>query len=572
MEEEKIAKRRSIVLAVIAVLLCGIVIVKLFFIQVVYTDFYVQQSSSSYIANSYQDTRGSIFLSTKNGERVSAATMRSGYIIALNPTIITQSAEMLHGALVAVLPDVTLQEVSLILAKKDDPYEVLRDRVPKEVEEKVRALGIEGITTHTHEWRFYPGNQMLAQTIGFTGYNGTDVRRGQYGLERHYDQYLRRNEDSFKVNLFAEIFADLSRAVFDSGYEGDIVTTIEPTVQEYAETTIRAIADRYQTRLVNIVIIHPKTGAVYAMAQTPSFDINEFGQVASTGVYQNSLVETIYEFGSVVKPLVIAAGLNEHVIRPDETYVDIGYVDVEDKRIHNFDKKGRGTVTMTRALGESLNTAMVRTERALGNKRFADYMRSYGLGEKSGIDLPSEARGRIQNLESPRDLEYATASFGQGVSFTVFSLVKALSALGNGGHLVQPYIVKEIDYTKGGVTSVVPTYEPIQVLTPETSHTITTMLVEVVDTIMAGGAHKLPHYTIAAKTGTAQIPHPEGGYYEDRNLHSLFGYFPAYNPEFLVYIGAHEPKGVRYASETLSAPFFDIVQFLINYYAVQPDR
>ena len=223
-------------------------------------------------------------------------------------------------------------------------------------------------------------------------------------------------------------------------------------------------------------------------------------------------------------------------------------------------------------IDQSLNVGAAWVERQIGNANFAKYMLAYGLGAETGIDLPNETHGLVANLKSPRDIEYATASFGQGVSYTPIETIRALATLGNGGKLVNPHIASRINYKIGGFKDVNPGVD-VQVLKPETSVEITKMLVQVVDKALKGGTVKMDHYSIAAKTGTAQISEGNGhGYYSDRYLHSFFGYFPAYNPRFIVFLYTVYPKHVKYASETLTDPFISLAKFLINYYQIPPDR
>jgi cell division protein FtsI/penicillin-binding protein 2 len=229
---------------------------------------------------------------------------------------------------------------------------------------------------------------------------------------------------------------------------------------------------------------------------------------------------------------------------------------------------------MQTVLNDSLNTGVSFVVGKMGNQLFTDYFKKFGLGEETGIDMPNEAPGLIDNLNSPREIEHATASFGQGIAMSPIITVRALSALANGGYLVTPHLVKKIDYTTGLSKNL--SYEKgTQVIKPETSQTISKMLVTVVDKALLGGSVKMPNYSIGAKTGTAQIAKEGGGgYYADRYLHSFFGYFPASNPKFIVFFYTLEPKGVGgdFASHTLTMPFIDTTKFLINYYKIPPDR
>ncbi|MBC8465092.1 MAG: hypothetical protein H8D63_01845, partial [Parcubacteria group bacterium] len=207
----------------------------------------------------------------------------------------------------------------------------------------------------------------------------------------------------------------------------------------------------------------------------------------------------------------------------------------------------------------------------LGNEVFAEYMRDFGVDEETGIDLPGEVHGLADNLESSRDIEFATASFGQGIAMTPIEATMALSALANGGRLITPMVVENITY-QGLPDKIMYPDEGRRVISEIASEEITRMLVAVVDDALAGGTEALPHHSVAAKTGTAQIPDSEGGYHDDRFLHSFFGYFPAYDPEFLIFLYHVYPKDVDYASQTLTDPFMDIAKFLITYYDVAPDR
>jgi cell division protein FtsI/penicillin-binding protein 2 len=387
---------------------------------------------------------------------------------------------------------------------------------------------------------------------------------------------LGRNVENPYVNFFAEIFSNLNNTLFDKNTpkEGDIVTTIEPQVQGFLEKKLAEVKDRYQVDSIGGIIMNPMDGSIYALGSLPSFDPNNFSQVKQVSTFSNPLVENVLEFGSVVKPLVMASAINAGVVTADTTYDDKGSVVVEKKEIFNFDKKGRGPGTsMQEVLNQSLNTGMVFVEKKLGKEKLRSYLLSFGIKDKTGIDLPNETSGLVSNiLTSPREIEYANAAFGQGIALTPVELIRALSALANGGNLVVPHVVSEIKYNDGSTKVMSYPTTPTKI-TKATSEEITRMLVTVMDKAIKGGQGKLDHFSVAVKTGTAQVADSvNGGYYADRHSHSFFGYFPAYNPKFIVFLYAVNPKGVPYAATTWSDPFLDITKFLLNYYNVSPDR
>ena len=283
-------------------------------------------------------------------------------------------------------------------------------------------------------------------------------------------------------------------------------------------------------------------------------------------------MENVLECGSIVKPLIMASALDAKAVSPSTKYEDRGSVWVEKKEIFNFDEKARGVVNMQEVLNQSLNTGMVFVYQKLGKERMKDYLLSFGIKDKTGIDLPNETSGLVSNLNSPREIEFANASFGQGIAMTPAEMIRALAALGNGGKLVTPHLVKSIKYEDG--TSREFEYASVQTkISPQTSEEITSMLVKVMDEALKGGKGKIDRHSVAVKTGTAQVAREDGkGYYEDRYTHSFFGYFPAYDPKFIVLLYAVNPKGIEFAAQTWADPFLDIAKFLLNYYEVPPDR
>ena len=515
--------------------------------------------------------RGTIYFTRKDGENVSAAIQTSGYKVALDNNKLTNPEDAYQKLSLHINLD---REVFLAKAnKKNDQYEEVANRLSQGQADSISALKILGVNIFKEKWRIYPGGRLAAHTLGLIGYLGDELA-GRYGLEREYDAELSRDNKNLYVNFFAEVFSNLNNFFAEEGKDGTIITTIEPSVQDFLEERISQVQGKYSSDSIGGIIMDPRDGSIYAMSVKPDFNPNDFSGVRDVSIFSNPLVENVLEWGSVVKPLVMAAALNENVVTAKTTYNDTGSVVVEKKEIFNFDKKGRGPgTTMQEVLGQSLNTGMVFVYQKLGKEKMREYLLSFGVDKKTGIDLPNETAGLVSNiLTSPRNIEYANASFGQGIALTPVAMARALAALGNGGYLVVPHVASEIKYNDG--TSKEMLYPTTKTkISKETGEEITRMLVEVMDKSLRSGTVKIEHHSVAVKTGTAQVANNiSGGYYEDKHIHSFFGYFPAYNPRFMVLLYAINPKGSLYASDTWTDPFVQITKFLLNYYEVPPDR
>ena len=547
-------------------------ITRLYIVQIVNGQTYRERAEHQYLspANNAFD-RGSIYFSNKDGSLISVASLKTGFTLAVNPKLIVgpeQDFELLH-------PLITTLDKNDFIAKTQtasSSYQEIENRIAEDTAQQITNLKLKGVTLTREKWRYNPAGSLASQVIGFVGNNGSALT-GQYGLERYYDDVLSRTgPGQLYSNFFADIFSNIESTQEKGTLEGDIVSSIEPNVQIELEEILRQITDQYKSDKTGGVIIDPKTGEIYAMGTNPSFDPNFYNLEKNPAVFSNPLVESVFEMGSIIKPLTMAAGIDSGTVTPSTTYDDKGFLILNTARIANYDGKGRGIVDMQTVLNQSLNTGAAFVALKMGNDLFSKYMLNYGLGEETGIDLPNEIPGLVNNLSSARDIEHATAAFGQGIALTPIATVRALSSLANGGFLITPQVVKTINYDIGGFKNISP--DPgTRILKQATSEEITRMLVAVYDNALLNGKVKMKDYSIAAKTGTAQIADPvTKGYFKDRYLHSFFGYFPAYNPKFLIFLYTYNPKEVQYASETLTMPFVTLTRFLINYYNIPPDR
>ena len=519
--------------------------------------------------------RGTIFFDSKDGIETAAASIESGYLLYMNPKKIVDAS----GEYEVLAQYLSLDRADFLAkaAKTNDPYEELMHHLDSTTGKNIAALKLPGIFVTPEIWRAYPGGSLAAHEIGILGQDAASAEMvGRYGLERSYDGVLYRPSLGSSSNIFAQIFAGLGTALGgnsdDKSRPGDIVTTIEPTVQTYLEKMIAETEATWHGDEVGGIIMDPNTGEIVAMSSWPSFDPNNTATVKNISVFANPLVENVYEMGSIMKPLTMSAALDSGVVQPDSTYDDTGCLVLNGRRICNYDGRARGVIPMQQILSQSLNVGASTLALKMGAATFAHYFESFGLGSRTDIDLPNEALPIVHNLQVGSDIDIATASYGQGIAVSPVGMIRALSVIANGGYLVRPHLVKEIDYTDGTVDKIGPDRVG-PVLKPQTVEEVKQMLSIVVDTALANGHIKKEHYTMAAKTGTAEMADPvHGGYYQDRYLHSFFGFLPAFKPRFIIFLYHTYPKGAEYASETLTKPFDDLATFLINYYNIPPDR
>lgn len=575
-------KWRLTFIFVILLLVGGAILFRLYLLQVANHSYYFSLSERQHSGSkTLPPERGDIFFQDKSGKLRLAATIKNGYLIYINPKELEKRKadyEKIYLKISETMKGkdgiLTKDEFLAIAGKKNDPFEVFAHKVDGDTAEKINKLAISGIGSKPENWRYYPAGSLASQILGFVGYKDDELQ-GRYGAEETYEDVLSGKSDYLKNDGIVENFLSFGRKIFLPTSEGnDLILTIEPTAQAFFEKKLNEVLTKYKAERIGGIILNPKSGKILAMASKPDFDPNQYYEIKDFERFKNSLIQNIYEFGSVIKPLTVAAGLDARAINRNTTYYDRGFIKIGSYEIKNFDEKGRGTADIQKILNDSLNTGAVFIQQKLGREKFYQYFKNYGLEEKTGVNLKYEREGDLNNLAKGKEVEYATASFGQGIAFTPLALARALSSLANGGYLINPYIAEKI--VKSGLLDKnlkpIVNAEENRIIKRETSEEITKMLVKVADEALLGGKIKLEHYTIAAKTGTAQISKKDGRGYSDEYLHSFFGYAPAFEPQFLIVIFLEKPKGVRYASQSLGEPFGEIIKFLLNYYEVSPDR
>lgn len=356
----------------------------------------------------------------------------------------------------------------------------------------------------------------------------------------------------------------------------DLVLSIEGAVQFYVCEKLNEVARKHGADGGSVVVVNPETGAIMSMCSYPNYNPNKYSEVEDIDVYNNPAVFDTYEPGSVFKTMTMAAALNEEAVSPYTTYEDKGKIMIEgwDKAIKNSDFSTHGphgVVDMNYVLEYSLNTGSIFAMKKTGPQVFADYVKKFGFGEQTGIELEGEGTGHISNIEKGyvAPIYAATASYGQGITATPLQVTMAYAALANDGILMKPYIVKEVRHSDGSVDKTNPV-QVRRVVSEEVSNLISGMLVNVVQ----GGHAKeagVKGYYVGGKTGTAQVASEKGGY-GSKTIHTFVGYAPIEDSKFVMLVKLDDPKDVQYSASSAAPLFGDLAEFMLNYYQVPKTR
>ncbi len=550
-------------------LLFAVLIGRLFLLQIISHRSYLDLAAKQHATvEDITPERGSIFMRDKDGAPIPFAENRVYKTLVASPKLImdaSTTASYLAGEF-GLDKDILIKR----FANKNDEYEVIARKVEPNKADEVNQKKIPGIFFQEEKLRFYPHGTLASQLVGFVS-KEQDREQGKYGLERYYEKQLAGAVPMGNDEHTSNFLLALGRQIVHPLQNGsNIYTTIDYNVQLKSEEILQMVKDKWQAQSGSVLVMEPTTGRILALANIPTFDPNNYSKEKNFSVFLNAAVQATYEFGSVMKPITMVAALEEHAVTQDKTYTDTGEVKFGRFTIRNFDEKAHGVQTMSQVIENSLNTGMIFVSRLLGKEKQFDYFKRFGLGEKTGIDVVGEVNGNISKLNNMKDIDFATASFGQGISLTPIQVATALSAIANHGVLLRPYVVERIEDDSGNKTVKNPTVVR-KIVSQDAAETMTKMMVGAVRKGFENHAG-IKGYFIAGKTGTAQIPKNDGKGYSDNLIHTFVGYAPAFDPKFLVLLELVDPKGNKYAANTLTPAFHDLAQFLLNYYEIPPDE
>ena len=443
---------------------------------------------------------------------------------------------------------------------------------------KRRVLNIDGIGFFLKQHRYYPEGNVGSHMLGFVR-KEEDQQIGRYGLEGFFNEELSGKYGRAQSNKGAKgeliVINDTEYTPAKSGV--DLVLTIDRTVQYTVCDMVNKAAVGHDADGVSVIIMNPETGEILSMCAWPDFDPNNYRDVEDIAVFNNPLIFNQYEPGSVFKAFTLAAAIDQEKITPKTEYTDKGFLMIDGwhKPIKNSDysiKGGHGVVDMNTVLEESLNTGSIFAMYQAGKLHFADYVRKFGFGEKTGIELSAEVGGNINSINGDRIAEIyaATASFGQGIMTTPLQLVNAYGAIANKGILMKPHLIKKIINSEGEVIEVKPK-NIRRVISEKTATLIGGMLANVVE----GGHAKLAAvegYWVGGKTGTAQVASRTNRGYGEETIHTFIGYAPIEKPKFVMLVRIDNPKDVEYSAGSAAPLFGDIAEFLLDYWQVPRER
>ncbi|MGM9921024.1 MAG: penicillin-binding protein [Bhargavaea sp.] len=480
--------------------------------------------------------------------------------------------------------DMSEEEILDRLNRQDDPgvYQVEFGPAGRDLShdkmKKIEALDLPGIQFVKDKKRFYPNGPFASHLIGFAQKkeqeDGSMKTIGQMGLEKTYDELLSGKDGkmAYDSDTWGYLLPSAEKQVTPPEDGANIKLTIDKTIQNFVEDSMKQVEQEYSPERMSVIVANPKTGEILAMSQRPTFDPGTREGLSSN--WLNEAVQYTIEPGSTMKIFTLAAAIEEGVWKPDD-YFKSGSYSIYDTTIYDHKREGWGWISFREGFQRSSNVSMANLLERMGGKEMMNHFRNFGFGQKTGIDLPGEASGSLNDVGP---VERLTTSYGQGSTVTPIQMVQAATAVANGGKMMQPYMIREIkDPNTGKVLREGQPETKAQPISGETAETVLEMMESTITSEKGTGKiFKLNDYSVAGKTATAQIPDGKGGYLRGTNnlLYGFLGMAPADDPQLIVYVNVHRPKipAGEYGSIPVSKIFKPVMENSLKHLNIRPDE
>lgn len=540
---------------------------RLFFLQVIKHDFFSQKANVQLqkLIKLYPH-RGSIYDS--NLELLAAVhPSYSVYVMPKEIDSVTTFSE-----LVGPLMQKDVKSFYDKLSNTKQHFLWLGRQVDEDTVSTLKALELRGLGFIKTEKRVYPNQELASNILGFVGIDN----QGLAGLEYRFDEKLKGSEG--KVILDGDPRGNplLSgkQDILPNSNGKHIVTTLDSYIQFSAQKYLKETIDKFEAKGGQVVVMNPKNGNILALASYPTFNPNEWHKVKPENRLLKS-VSQVFEPGSIFKLMTVAAVIEEDIVSPKTALLVPETLKLHDTIIseaHERDEFDSGTKTVSEIIQESLNVGVTLLAQKLGEERFYKYIKDFGFGQKSGLEFPGESKGLFRHFKDWSGVDIGMISFGQGIAVTGIQMTKAVACIANGGRCPTPRLVDYITDAEGITRESEPITLSEPVISQDTALKVNSIMQEVVSR-GTGKSVQIPGYQLAGKTGTAQKAKENGrGYEAGAYISSFIGFFPVYNPQFVILVSVDSPQKHYYGSVVAGPVFKKIVQDIIHYYNIPPDR
>jgi cell division protein FtsI/penicillin-binding protein 2 len=418
--------------------------------------------------------------------------------------------------------------------------------------------GFDGVAVYPEERRFSPRHTVAASILGFAGVDNEGIA----GLEYGFDKLLRGKPgvETIVKDPFGRAIDTISSTPAREG--SDVFLTVDHIIQAEAESVLKRTLHTWGGKAAAAIVLDPRNGEILAMADAPGYDANSFAHVAA-GKSRNRAVTDQYEPGSTFKLVTVSAALSEHLVTPKTTFRLPYSIHVADRVIHDAEERPTETMSVAKILSHSSNVGAVTLAEELGEERLMQWIKRWGFGKTTGLDFPGESSGSVLPLDRWSGSTIGNVPIGQGIAVTPLQMASAYAAVANGGTWVQPHLVKKV------ARHSLPKPKKRRILSPTVDSQVSAMLTNVVAD-GTGTEAQIPGYKVAGKTGTAEVPGPNG-YTTGKYVASFVGYVPASKPRLVVLVKVQEPTKAIFGGTVAAPAFAEIARFCLQYLEIPPD-